>query len=87
MKLGHYGILVRNCIINDGRGESMAFLDNRGLGRKCSVCLKIVFIRCPIYDLPIPPLVYDATYSVAYTVVEAVTFPDQVGIDGLIMRF
>ncbi|PAV56467.1 hypothetical protein WR25_00190 [Diploscapter pachys] len=62
---GHYGILVRNCIINDGRGESMAFLDNRG---------------CPIYDLPIPPLVYDATYSVAYTVVEAVTFPDQMRV-------
>ena len=51
--------------------------------------LKIVlffFLRCPIYDLPIPPLVYDATYSVAYTVVEAVTFPDQVGTNGLIVK-
>ncbi|CAD6184875.1 unnamed protein product [Caenorhabditis auriculariae] len=59
---GNFGILIRNCAMIDSRlGESVAFLDANG---------------CPIYR-EFPPLEYDATITSAYTVIEAMSFPDQ----------
>ncbi|CAI5437883.1 unnamed protein product [Caenorhabditis angaria] len=62
---GNYGILVRSCSIIDSRvSESVPFLDDNG----CAI------------SRDFPQVVYSTALNSAYTVIEALSFPDQPSI-------
>ncbi|VDM27238.1 unnamed protein product [Toxocara canis] len=59
----NYGMLVKNCFVNDGGGTSVRVLDGRG---------------CPVFSAVVQgPLSYDNSLNLAFVPIWAYKFPDR----------